>query len=201
MKLFYVPRTRATRPRWVLEELGVPYELVRLDTAKGETKTPQHLARQPLGHVPALEDGDVRMFESVAICLYLAERYGEGRLLPPPGTAGRAAVYQWLCFALTEIEAPLTAILSATRGRAEIDWDRAAVARETDRAAKALAVVDAALAGREFLVGDAFSVADVLVAALSSFALVLEIPLEGANLPGYVARLKARPAYRRATAD
>ena len=74
MKLYYVPKTRAVRPRWLLEELGVPYELVRLDPARGETRTPEHLARQPLGHVPVLEDGELRLFESSAICLHLAER-------------------------------------------------------------------------------------------------------------------------------
>ncbi len=90
LTLYYVPRTRSSRPRMVLEELGVPYALVRLDPAKGETRTAAHLARQPLGHVPALEDGDVRMFESAAICLWLAERHPEKGLVPPPGSAGRA---------------------------------------------------------------------------------------------------------------
>jgi glutathione S-transferase len=201
MKLYYVPRTRATRPRWVLEELGVPYELVRLDAQEGETRTPEHLARHPLGHVPALEDGEVRIFESMAICLYLAERYGEGRLLPPPATAERAAVLQWIFFGVTELEAPLSAISAATRGKPEAEWDHAAVARGREQAVKALAAVDAALGGREFLVGAQLSVADVLLASLGSFAKALKVPLEGAHLPRYVERLRARPAAWRASAD
>jgi glutathione S-transferase len=110
-------------------------------------------------------------------------------------------VYQWIFFALTEIEAPLIEIHSATRGRPEADWDRAAIARETDRAAKALAVLDSAVAGREFLVGGAFTVADAIVAAVAGFAPVLSVPLEGNHLPVYVARTKGRPAFKRATAD
>jgi glutathione S-transferase len=201
MKLYYVPRTRSMRPRWVLEELGLPYELVRLDPKKGETRTPEHLARQPLGHVPVLEDGDVRVFESMAICLYLAERYGEGRLLPPAGTAARAAVYQWLFFGVTEIEAPLNALAAATWGKAEAEWDRAAAAAASERVVRALAVVDAALPADGCLAGPELSVADVLVCALSSYALAAKVPVAGERLPGYLARLKARPAYRRATSD
>jgi glutathione S-transferase len=200
VKLYYVPRTRATRPRWVLEELELPHELVRLDARKGETRTPEHLARHPLGHVPVLEDGDVRLFESAAICLYLAERHGAGRLLPPPGTAARAAVHQWLFFAVTELEGPLDALAAETWGAAA-ERSEAAAARARARLAKALAVVDAALQGRPFIAGDDFTVADVLLGAVSSYALALRVPIEGEHLPAYLARLKARPAYRRATAD
>ncbi|HYQ80863.1 MAG TPA: glutathione S-transferase N-terminal domain-containing protein, partial [Anaeromyxobacteraceae bacterium] len=126
MKLYYVPRTRAWRPRWMLEELGVPYQLVRLDPAKGETRSAEHLARQPLGHVPALEDGPVRMFESAGICLYLAERFPEKGFLPPLATPGRAATYQWLFYAMTELEPPCVA-LSAERKKPEAERNAAAV--------------------------------------------------------------------------
>ena len=77
MKLYFAPRTRATRARWLLEELGVPYELVKLDLARQENTTPAYLAVHPLGEVPALVDGEVTLLESLAICLHLADRYGE----------------------------------------------------------------------------------------------------------------------------
>ena len=117
MRLYYVPRTRAGRPRWVLEELGIPYELVRLDPARGETRSPEHLSRQPLGHVPALEDEGGLLFESAAICLYLAEKYPEKGLVPPPGSRGRGLTYQWLFYAMTELEPPCVAISAMTRPR------------------------------------------------------------------------------------
>jgi glutathione S-transferase len=200
LKLYYVPRTRATRPRWLLEELGLPYELVRLDAKGGATRTPEHLARHPLGHVPALEDGDVRIFESGAICFHLAERYGEGKLLPPPGTAARAEAYQWLAFALTELEPPLVEI-SAEQRRPEGQADPARIAAAKERFRAAAKVVDAAVEGRTFLLGDAFGAADVVLGAVLSWGKFLA-GLDG--LPAasaYLARLKKRPAFARATAD
>jgi glutathione S-transferase len=69
MKLYFAPRTRAIRPRWLLEELGVPYELVKLDLTRQENNTPEYLAVNPLGEVPALVDGEVTLLESLASCL------------------------------------------------------------------------------------------------------------------------------------
>ena len=200
MRLYYVPKTRATRPRWVLEELGVPYELVRLDATKGETHTPEHVSRQPLGHVPALEDGDVRMFESAAICLWLAERHPEKGLIPAPGTPERAAVYQWAFYAMTELDAPLSA-LSAEKRRAPGDADPRRIDEAKARFHRAAAALEPHLAGRSFLVGDAFSVADVVVAACLVWGRTAGA-LEG--LPAcaaYLDALRKRPAWRRATAD
>ena len=75
MKLYYAPQTRATRPRWLLEELEVPYELIRISLAQGEQKKPEYLKIHPHGLVPALVDGGVTLFESSAICLYLADKF------------------------------------------------------------------------------------------------------------------------------
>lgn len=200
VRLFYVPRTRATRPRMVLEELGLEHELVRLDAKAGETRTTDHLARHPLGHVPALEDGDVRIFESGAICFYLAERYGDGRLLPPAGSAGRALAYQWLCFALTELE-PAVSLVSAEqrRGEAEKDERRIEEARKRFRTA-AQAVADV-VADQPYLLGPNVSAVDFVVGAVLSWG------KSAAGLDGipaaeaYVARMRALPSWRRATAD
>src|SRR5947208_1981825 len=79
MKLYYAPQTRATRPRWMLEEIGAPYELVRLQLSKGEHKQPEHLKIHPHGAVPAFSDDEVTMFESAAICAYLAGDLGRRR--------------------------------------------------------------------------------------------------------------------------
>lgn len=200
MRLYYVPRTRATRPRWVLEELGVPYELVRLDATKGETHTPEHVARQPLGHVPALEDGDVRMFESAAICLWLAERHPEKGLIPAPGTAARAAVYQWTFYAMTELDAPLSA-LSAEKRRPPGDADARRMDEAKARFHRAAAALEAHLAGRSWLVGDAFSVADVVVAACLAWGRTAGALEDLPACAAYLDALRKRPAWRRATAD
>lgn len=199
-RLYYVPRTRASRPRIVLEELGIPHELVRLDPAKGETRNPEHLARHPLGHVPFLEDGEVRIFESGAICFWLAERYGEGKLLPPPGSPGRALAYQWLCFALAELEPPLSP-LAAELKRPEPERDAARVEEGKARFHAAAKAIDAALAGRDFLLGDELSVADVVVAAVLSYGKFLAGLAGMPTAEAYVLRLRGRPAWKRATAD
>lgn len=199
MRLYYVPRTRAIRPRWVLEELGVPYELVRLDASKGETRTAEHRARQPLGHVPVLEDGDVRLFESAAICLWLAERFPEKGLLPPPGTPGRALAYQWLFYAVTELEPPC-GFLSAQNRKPEAERDPAAIAEAKERFRTAAAALEP-MVGKGHLVGGAFGIADVVVGAVLSWGKGLGALRDLPAVEAYLARLKERPAWKRAIAD
>src|SRR5947207_15156799 len=104
LKLFYVPQTRSFRPRWLLEELGVPYELVKMTAA--QTKTPEYLAVHPLGKVPALQDDGVTIFESAAIIAHLADKFG---LAPKAGTAQRGLYYQWIIFAMATLEPAVAA--------------------------------------------------------------------------------------------
>ena len=89
LRLYTARQTRGARPQWVLEELGIPYELVDLDEATEEQKR-RHRQLHPLGRVPALEQGDVALFESAALCLHLADLDPERRLLPAAGTVERA---------------------------------------------------------------------------------------------------------------
>lgn len=200
MRLYYVPKTRATRPRWVLEELGVPYQLVRLDPGKGDTRSADHLARQPLGHVPALEDGDVRMFESVAICLYLAEKYPDKKLLPPPGTPGRAQTYQWLLFAVTELEPPCGAI-SAERRKPEVERKAAACEEAEARFRKAAAALEPIVSRSPFVLGADFTVADAVLGAVLSWGRSLGALRDLPAVEAYLGRLRERPAWKRAIAD
>ncbi len=104
MQLYFAPRTRASRPRWLLEELEVPYELVKLDLSKQESRTPAYVALHPFGEVPVLVDGDVTLFESSAICLYLADRFPEKRLAPSLGSPDRGPYLQWMLFAEVVLE-------------------------------------------------------------------------------------------------
>jgi glutathione S-transferase len=200
MKLYYVPRTRATRPRWVLEELGVPYDLVRLDPAKAETRNAEHLGRHPLGHVPVLEDRGQFVFESGAICMHLADLFPEKRLLPPPGSVERGLAYQWVLYAMTEMEPPLVA-LSAEAKKPEAERSPAAAAEARERFAKAVKVLEGVLQGRSFLLGEGFTVADVMVGATLAWARGLRL-LDGApGVEAYLGRLRERPAWKRALAD
>lgn len=107
--------TRDCRPRWLLNELSIPYEHVRVELFAGGGKTPEHLAKHPLGKVPVVEDGDVCMWESGAATLFLAEKYGEGKLLPPRDSAERARCYQWMFFAASSLESTATKLYAARR--------------------------------------------------------------------------------------
>jgi glutathione S-transferase len=105
-RLYYMPRTRSSRVLWLLAEIDAPCELVKL--APEQRQSVEHLARHPLGRVPALEldDGTV-VFESAAICLQLADLHPEAGVIGPLGSPERALVYQWVLFGMTELEAPL----------------------------------------------------------------------------------------------
>jgi glutathione S-transferase len=174
----------------MLEELGEPYELTTMTWEEG--KGPEHLARHPLGRVPVLEDGEGPLFESAAICLHLADLHPEAGLIPPLGSHERALVYQWSCFAPAELEPPLIeAAIQAQR-----DPERAAKARARFQAGAG--AVSAALEGKDYLVGERFTVADVLIGTTIGFTKRTgdELP---ADLEQYLERLTARPAYARAS--
>src|SRR5262245_45870944 len=121
LKLYYAPQTRAGRPRWLLEEIGVPYELVRLDLQKADHQQPDYMKANPNGAVPALVDGDLALFESAAICQYLADKFPEKRLAPPLGTPARARYYQWIHYAMSGLEPPLVTLFLHTMMRPEKD--------------------------------------------------------------------------------
>ncbi len=187
-RLYYMPRTRSSRVLWLLEEIGAPCELTKL--APKDRSSAEHLARHPLGRVPALEldDGTV-IFESAAICLQLADLHPESGLIAPLGSAERALVYQWVMFGMTELEAPLFA------------WVREAsdsAARE--RFTQAAAAIEIALAGRDWLLGDRFTVADVICASVLGSAHSRGLLGEWPGLQEYIERAEARPAFTEAAA-
>jgi len=200
MKLYYVPKTRASRPRWVLEELGVPYDLVRLEPGPTGTRSHEHLARHPLGHVPVLEDRGHFIFESGAICMYLADLFPEKRLLPPAGTVDRGLAYQWVIFSIAEMEPPLVA-LSAEARLPDAERNASVSDEARERFRKTATTLEAVLRDRKFLVGDAFGVADVMVGATLAWARSMRLVEALPSLDGYLVQLRARPAWQRALAD
>src|SRR6202051_1802075 len=99
MKLYWSPRSRSFSALWLMEETGQPYERVLTDISTGAQKTPEYLAINPMGKVPALKDGDATLAEAAAICAYVAERYPEAKLAPALGDPMRAKYLYWLFFA------------------------------------------------------------------------------------------------------
>lgn len=192
MRLYHVPPSRSTRVLWLLEEIGQPYELTVM---KGEDRqTDEHRRRHPLGRVPVLEDDEGFLFESAALCLHLADLYPDAQLNWPLGTHERALVYQWTVFAMTELE---PAIIEARRHRED---DPARAQAGVERFQAAAAAVEQALDGHEYLVGDRFSVADLVCGAVLIFANSAGLTDELPNIEAYIERLEARPARQRATA-
>jgi len=201
MKLYYAPQTRAARPRWMLEEIGAPYELVRLQLSKGEHKKPEYLKVHPHGAVPAFVDGDLAMFESAAICAYLADKFPDKRLAPPVASAERGHYYQWLVYSMATMEPPVLKIFLNTRMLPEEKRSAAAVEEGRTQWAGVARVVEQALEGKSFLVADQFTAADVMVGSILGWSGFMGL-LEGfPGLQSYAKRLASRPAFQRANAD
>lgn len=201
LKLYHSPQSRSVRPRWLLEEIGAPYELVRLDLSKQEHKTPAYLQIHPHGAVPALIDGDLALIESAAICAYLADKFPAARLAPPVGTADRGRYYQWMFYAMATLEPPVIQLFlhtirlpEAERSAAIVDQSQASFAQVAD-------VIAGALAGKPFLLGDQFSAADVLVGSTLVWSQFMGLLSKHPALGDYVQRLSSRPAFQRAQAD
>src|SRR6267142_862013 len=110
MKLYGYRNGRTLRALWALEEVGAPYEYVEVDIMGGQGREPRFLKINPGGKVPVLDDDGIIITESAAICMHLAERFPESRLLPPAGTAERTECYKWISFVLTELDALLWTI-------------------------------------------------------------------------------------------
>lgn len=195
MKLYGFPPTRSLRVVWALRELEVAYDFVNVDPTKGELQSPEFLAVNPAGKLPALVDGELVLTESVAIVLYLAEKYPKRGLLPS-ALGARAEVYRWLFFAATELEQPIWRIARHTvlyppekRLAAEVP-----IARQDflDMAA----VMEKHLQGRQFLVGDDVTVADLVAAYTLDMATVQQGQRLLDELPGlraYLERMYQRP--------
>lgn len=201
MKLYHVPMSRSTRPRWLLEDIGTPYELVRLDMASGAHKKPEYLKIHPHGAVPALVDGDLVMFESAAICAYLADKFPEKELAPPVGTPARGRYYQWLVYCMATLEPPVLQIFLNTRMLPEAERSAKAVEEGKKKFAEVARVLGQALAGKSYLLGEQFSAADVMIGSTLAWASAMGV-LEGQEeLQAYVKRVTERPAYQRARSD
>jgi glutathione S-transferase len=198
MKLYYSPQSRGIRPRWLLEELGVPYDLVTVDLSKGEQKKPEHLKVHPLGAVPALEDGDLTMFESAAICAYLADKYADKGLAPPVNSPARGLYQQWLFFAMATAEPPVVDVFLHTVMLPEGQRKPEVAEAGKKRWHEVGAVLDRALEGRQFLLGDQFTAADVMIGSITAWGSFMGL-LEGhPNLQEYAKRMSSRPAFQRA---
>lgn len=195
MKLYGFPQTRSHRVRWLLEELEVPYEFVLVDVRSGAHKTPEHLALHPHGSIPVLVDGEDTIIESCAAVLHLADKFGDRGLAPPAGQ--RAAYYKWIVYIAATLDEPAvetlfhTRILPPERRRPEL------AQRHRGTCETAVGFIAAGLAGRTYLLGDAFSAADVVVGYSLNILDTCGFVRGAPTVAAYLDRLRERPAYRK----
>jgi glutathione S-transferase len=197
IKLYHAPITRSLRVLWLLEELGLPYELVRL-SFPADLQKPEYLAVNPLGKLPTIEDGEVRMCESGAIVEYLVERYGEGRLAPPPGSPKRAEYLQWLHWSEATAMPSLAEYFQNVMLKPESERIPAVAEEAKGKIARWLGMLDAHLAGRDYLTGSEFTAADVMMGYTVAGAKFAGMTGAYPNVLAYAARLEERPAFKRA---
>jgi glutathione S-transferase len=173
---------------WLLEEIGEPFDLTVL--TRDEKNGAEHGQRHPLNRVPAIEEDGGYVFESAAICLDIADRHLDKELVPAVGTHDRALVYQWVVFAVTELE--------PYGGQAIRETDPERKQTAAARYGLAVAAVENALGAREFLVGDRFTVADLICGAVLSSGKRAGLTDPFPQVTAYVERLEERPARVRA---
>lgn len=194
MRLYETPRTRSARCRWALQELGVPFEAIPVNLSQGEHKRAEFLKLNPYGRVPVLIDGDLVLSESVAICLYLADKYADRGLVPMPGTTQRAAHDQWLLFCATELDQPLWQIRRHTALYPAEQRLPAEVAISRANFQRAAAVLEGALRDKAHLTGTGFTVADIVVTQTLLWATGYGLLVDHPGLEAYLDRHLARDA-------
>jgi glutathione S-transferase len=194
LTLYHAAPSRSSIARWMLEELGEPYDLHVLSLAKGEQQAPDYLAVNPMGKVPALKHGDAVITEAAAICTYLADEFPQAQLNVPVGDPRRGTYLRWLFFAPSCIEPAIT--------------DRAFPRKEEPRRGMlgygdfdtVMAVVAGAVEPGPYLMGEQFTAADVVLGSTLRWGMMFGILPKRPEFVAYVGRLEQRPALKRAVA-
>jgi glutathione S-transferase len=199
LKFYYSPMSSATRIHWALEELGVPYEKVKLDLTAGDQRKPEYLALNPNGKVPLVVDDGTVIYESLAILLHLGERYGVEKDLFPSASAPRAEAFKWMAWAQGTLVDTASRIMrnSSERFPAEQHNVKQLEAARKE-IAELLGILDKELDGKEYLVGGKFSFADLAIAAYVPFMARLGVDLgPHKHVQAWVGRCMGRPAMAR----
>lgn len=191
---------RSLRPIWVAEELGLAYELKPIGPRSGETRTPEYTRLTRKQKIPYMQDGDVGLSESVAICRYLVEAYPNGNIWSPVTLAERAKMDEWCCYVYGDIDESGLYVMRRHGDLAQIYGGAPdVVASAADYVRRHLDVLSEHLRGREFLMDGGFGLADLLLQTCLDWAVHCRIGLP-AGLETYRRSIATRPAYRKAMA-
>ena len=192
MVLYEFAPTRSIRPRWVLQELDVPFQSVTVDLMNGENRSAEFLKINPAGQVPVLADGDLVLTESVAISIYLSEKYPDKHLLPSDERE-KADVYKWLLFATTALEQPLWRIAKHTSLYPQEKRIPAEVGLAREDFLAIAGVADQHLSTRNYVVGNSATVADFVLAYTLDWANEVGLLETFPHLHAYMERMYQRP--------
>jgi glutathione S-transferase len=194
LTLYHAAPSRSSIVRWMLEEIGEPYDIQHLSLSKEDNRAPEYLAVNPMGKVPALRHGDVVITEAAAICTYLADEFPRAKLNIPIGDARRGPYLKWLFFGPSCIEPAM--------------MDRAFPRKEEARRGAmgygdfdtVMNVVAKAVAKGPYIMGDQFTAADVVIGSDLRFGMMFKMLPERSEFTAYTGRLAQRPALQRAQA-
>jgi glutathione S-transferase len=185
MKLYYNPKSRAVISRWMLDECGVDYGIIPIDFEKREHKRPEFLKINPAGKLPALVDGDSKIFEGAAICLYLGDKFPEAKLAPKIGAPQRGRYLSLMVYSTSQLEPAMGDALLGAQWLPQRGWTDFEMAKD---------VIEGELGDGPYLFGNWFTAADVMIGSMFIWKRMFGGPPERPKLNAYVDRLLARPA-------
>jgi glutathione S-transferase len=199
LRLYFAPLTRAIRIKWLLEELGLPHEIIPRQFNRAALYSGQDT---PSGRYPVLEDGDLVLSESGAVVQYVLEKYGNGRLQPAIGSPERAAYLFWFHYSEASAAAPINQYVGLAIYGDEAEKYAAIIAQARKSTDSILDKVEATIRGRSFLVGDTPTGADIMMGfTLWSARMLKLLDQRHPETLRYLSELKARPAFAKALAE
>jgi glutathione S-transferase len=184
MKLYYNSQSRAVIAKWMLDECGAEYETVTIDLAKREHKSPEFLKINPAGKLPALVDGDSKIFEGAAICLYLGDKFPEANLAPKIGTPERGRYLSLMVYSTSQLEPAMGDALLGAQWLPQRGWTDFETAKD---------VIEGELGDGPYLFGNWFTAADVMIGSMFIWRRIFTRQPDRPKLEAYVDRLLKRP--------
>ena len=204
IEIYHVPGTRGVRPIWLCAELDVEYRIIEVDFSASYRSSPEWRQMNPVGKVPVMVDTktpDVVIFESGAMVQYLLDRYGQGHMQPDKGTPDHAPYLQWCWFAEATFARPLGEIVNHLREFPDENTNEAAIEEMRNRARLCLSALNDALKDNNYIAGNTFSAADIMLGYTIMLGVKLLPEPMPTNVTAYWDRLQQRPAYQRAFGD
>jgi glutathione S-transferase len=200
INLYYSKYSRASRVRWALEEAGSSYSLIPIDFETTDIAQSGLPEVHPLEALPAMTDGDLKLFETGALCMYVADR--SGKLAPSISDShARAKYYQWIFYAATELDPKTVEIYLQTEGYDDDKRNTKVLADTREAFKERVAVLEKHLAHQPFMLGKDFSMVDVIVGSIMSWAGSMDLLKDFPIVTKYCETLQKRPAFIRAQAE